>query len=134
MQPAVEQKTPERDADWMEAVFHTHHPLVFRVAYRVTGNAGVHLEESRRLTDDEIEKVLLQVEKLGEEIEERPPNDDESEIIHRIQTLHPEVRYIIQSFHKVEAAPADEDGPGYKVKYKDIYLKYGRNLASGISL
>jgi len=86
--------------------------------YRVTGNAGVHLEESRRLTDDEIGNLLQQVEKLGEEIEERPPNDEETEIINRIQTLHPEVRYIIQSFHTVEAKE-DEKGPGYRVKYKD---------------
>ena len=89
--------------------------------YRITGNAGVHLKDSRKLTDDEIEKLLLQVERLGEGIDERPPTEDENDIIHRIQTLHPEVRYIIQSFHKVEAA--DKEGPGYKVKYKDTPKK-----------
>jgi len=87
--------------------------------YRVTANAGVHLKEARPLTDEEIEKLLLQIEKLGEKVEDRPPNDAENFLIEQIQRFHPEVRYIINSFHSVVEAKDDKVGPGYKVKYKD---------------
>lgn len=40
MHPAVEFKQPDIDANVMEKVFHKHHALVFRSAYRVTGNAA----------------------------------------------------------------------------------------------
>jgi len=89
--------------------------------YRVTANAGVHLKEARPLTDEEIEKLLLQIEKLGEKVEDRPPNDAENFLIEQIQRFHPEVRYIINSFHSVVEAkkkPKKKKKPKHKKSKK----------------
>lgn len=66
--------------------------------YRVTANVGIHFDESRKLTDEEIEMILEKIAQM-EGLEERGPTEEESVIIERIKTFHPEVRYIIESFH-----------------------------------
>jgi hypothetical protein len=70
--------------------------------YRMTANAAIHREEGRKLTDKEIERLLKAVERMGVSVEERPPSNDEEDLIKDIQVYHPEVKYIIKSF-KVEA-------------------------------
>jgi len=67
--------------------------------FRVTANSGVHLEESRKLTDEELTILLDHANKLGENIEDRPASEEENAIIEKIKLLHPEVRYIIESFY-----------------------------------
>ena len=70
--------------------------------YRLTANAAIHREDGRKLTDQEIEKLLQVVERMGISIEERSPTSEEERILDDIQVYHPEVKYIIKSY-KVEA-------------------------------
>lgn len=71
--------------------------------FRVTANAGIHLEESRKLSEEEIEELLLAVEKL-ETVDERAPTEHENKLIDDIQVHYPEVKYVIKSFFKAEGA------------------------------
>lgn len=64
--------------------------------FRMTANAGIHRQEDRMLSEEEIHELLEAVERL-EEIEERVPTEEELRLIDDIQVFHPEVRYIVKS-------------------------------------
>ena len=88
--------------------------------FRVTANAAIHREEGRKLTDQEIEKLLQAVELMGIEVEERSPTDEEEKLINDIQVYHPEVKYIIKSIRssKVEARRGRNVRRSYRQKEK----------------
>lgn len=70
--------------------------------YRDTANHGIHRVENRKLTEEEFEKLLEAIEKLGSNIDTEPTNED-YKMLNNIATYYPEVRYFIYGLDLVEA-------------------------------
>ena len=60
MEAAVEFEQPRADVEWTEEVFRRYHPLVFRAACRVTGNATD--------AEDVLQTVFLRLVRRGENL------------------------------------------------------------------
>jgi hypothetical protein len=73
--------------------------------YRITSNSGVHLQEDRKLNEDEMDQFLEKIDSSDIEEETWIAPEELQDMLSKIVKYHPETKYIVQGFHEVLAVP-----------------------------